>query len=65
MKHVRITNTDLIREMSSHAVLSTNQSELTRYQRLRQEKLREKQDRASLESRVTSLEARLAALEKK
>jgi hypothetical protein len=54
--HVKITNTDLVREMASQAILSTNSTELNQYQRLRKSKLQEKRDKYSLEQRVLRLE---------
>ncbi len=60
--HVRIENTDLIREMGSKAVLSTNRQELSRYQNARKMRLQEKQYQQYLEQRINKLEQQLQQL---
>ncbi len=57
--HVRIKNTDMIREMSSQAVLSTNRSDLVKYQLARKLKLEEKK---RVDDRFTKLEQEIECL---
>lgn len=60
--HVRIKDSNLIREMSSKAVLATNQSELKAYQDKRQRKLQEEARLHHLEQEVATIKSLLQEL---
>lgn len=63
--HVKITNTPLIRELSSHAVLNTDLNELEKYKRTRATKLKEEAHKKQLETRINNLETKLEEILRK